>query len=559
MALMSKPSEEPRSLGRSSVILASGTVVSRVLGFISAIILARTLGTVGAGADTFALANQLPNNIYAIVAGGVLSAVLVPHIVKAGLDKDGGQSFVNKIVTLGFVIFLAVAILATLLAPALVALYSQSGGEGGRGFSPEEIALAVAFAYWCLPQVLFYALYSLLSEVLNARKVFGPFTWAPALNNIVAMAGLVAFSVLFPGVNTADALVWTPAMVTVLAGSATSGVAAQALILFLFWRRAGLTFRADFRWRGVGLGRTGRAVSWMFGMILVAQIAGVVQANVASLAAGGDAPSLAILRFSWLIFMLPHSVVAVSLATAYFTRMSTHARDGDLSAVRSDFMESVSRIGFFMVLASAGLIVVSLPFARQFGGEPESIRAMALVIALYSLGLVAFSVLFVVQRVFYALEDTRTPFFLQVVQATLFVSLALAVATLPVGQIAWGLALSASIAGGFQTLVAIVVLRRKLGGLSLKPLLVNFAKFFLAALPASAAGLGLLLGWGGADGGAYLSESALWSGVVMGGITLVMVLVYGAVLLLLRSEDARAVLDPVVRRLPFTRSGNTSS
>ena len=556
---MSKPSEEPRSLGRSSVILASRTVVSRVLGFISAIILARTLGTVGAGADTFALANQLPNNIYAIVAGGVLSAVLVPHVVKAGLDKDGGQSFVNKIVTLGFVIFLAVAILATLLAPALVALYSQSGGEGGRGFSPEEIALAVAFAYWCLPQVLFYALYSLLSEVLNARKVFGPFTWAPALNNIVAMAGLVAFSVLFPGVNTADALVWTPAMVTVLAGSATSGVAAQALILFLFWRRAGLTFRADFRWRGVGLGRTGRAVSWMFGMILVAQIAGVVQANVASLAAGGDAPSLAILRFSWLIFMLPHSVVAVSLATAYFTRMSTHARDGDLSAVRSDFMESVSRIGFFMVLASAGLIVVSLPFARQFGGEPESIRAMALVIALYSLGLVAFSVLFVVQRVFYALEDTRTPFFLQVVQATLFISLALAVATLPVGQIAWGLALSASIAGGFQTLVAIVVLRRKLGGLSLKPLLVNFAKFFLAALPASAAGLGLLLGWGGTDGGAYLSESALWSGVVMGGITLVMVLVYGAVLLLLRSEDARAVLEPVVRRLPFTRSGNTSS
>ena len=556
---MSKPHEESGSLGRSSMILASGTVVSRVLGFISAIILARTLGTVGAGADTFALANQLPNNIYAIVAGGVLSAVLVPHIVKAGLDKDGGQSFVNKIVTLGFVIFLAVAILATLLAPALVALYSQSGGEGGRGFSPEEIALAVAFAYWCLPQVLFYALYSLLSEVLNARKVFGPFTWAPALNNIVAMAGLVAFSILFPGVNTADALVWTPAMVTVLAGSATAGVAAQALILFLFWRKAGLTFRADFHWRGVGLGRTGRAVSWMFGMILVAQIAGVVQANVASLAAGGDAPSLAILRFSWLIFMLPHSVVAVSLATAYFTRMSTHARDGDLSAVRSDFMESVSRIGFFMVLASAGLIVVSLPFARQFGGEPESIRAMALVIALYSLGLVAFSVLFVVQRVFYALEDTRTPFFLQVVQATLFISLALAVATLPVGQIAWGLALSASIAGGFQTLVAIVVLRRKLGGLSLKPLLVNFAKFSLAALPASAAGLGLLLGWGGTDGGAYLSESALWSGVVMGGITLVMVLVYGAVLLLLRSEDARAVLEPVVRRLPFTRSGNTSS
>ena len=551
--------EDNRGLGRASMLLASGTVVSRVLGFISAIILARTLGTVGAGADTFALANQLPNNIYAIVAGGVLSAVLVPHIVKAGLDKDGGQSFINKIVTLGFLIFLAVAVLATLLAPALVALYAQSGGDGGRGFSPEEIALAVAFAYWCLPQILFYALYSLLSEVLNARKVFGPFTWAPALNNVVAMTGLVAFGLLFPGADTANAMVWTPSMVAVLAGSATAGVAAQAFILFLFWRRAGLSFRADFRWRGVGLGNTGRAVSWMFGMILVAQIAGVVQANVASLAAGGDAPSLAILRFSWLIFMLPHSVVAVSLATAYFTRMSTHARDGNRAAVRGDFLESVSRIGFFMVLASVGLIVVSLPFARQFGGEPESIRAMAIVIASYALGLLAFSVLFVVQRVFYALEDTRTPFFLQVLQATLFISLALGVSTLPVTQIAVGLALSASIAGTVQTLVAIVVLRRKLGGLSLRPLVFSLSQFLLAALPSSGAGVALLTAFGGADGAGYLTESALWSALVMAVITLTMVVVYGGTLLLLGNSDARAVAGPLLRRLPFTRSGNSSS
>lgn len=556
---MTTAPEDNRGLGRASMLLASGTVVSRILGFISAIILARTLGTVGAGADTFALANQLPNNIYAIVAGGVLSAVLVPHIVKAGLDTDGGQSFINKIVTLGFVIFLAVAVLATLLAPALVALYAQSGGDGGRGFSPEEIALAVAFAYWCLPQILFYALYSLLSEVLNARKVFGPFTWAPALNNIVAMTGLVAFGFIFPGADTADAMVWTSSMVAVLAGSATAGVAAQAFILLLFWRRAGLSFRADFRWRGVGLGNTGRAVSWMFGMILVAQIAGVVQANVASLAAGGDAPSLAILRFSWLIFMLPHSVVAVSLATAYFTRMSTHARDGNRAAVREDFLESVSRIGFFMVLASAGLIVVSLPFARQFGGEPESIRAMAIVIAAYALGLLAFSVLFVVQRVFYALEDTRTPFFLQVLQATLFISLALGVSTLPVTQIAVGLALSASIAGTAQTLVAIVVLRRKLGGLSLLPLVSSLSQFLLAALPASAAGVALLVAFGGGNGSGYLTESALWSALVMVVITLTMVVVYGGILLVLRNRDAHAVAGPLLRHLPFTRSGNSSS
>lgn len=541
------------------MILASGTIVSRILGFISAIILARTLGIVGAGADTFALANQLPNNIYAIVAGGVLSAVLVPHIVKAGLDKDGGQSFINKIVTLGFVIFLAVAILATLLAPALVALYAQQGGVGARGFSSDEIALAIAFAYWCLPQVLFYALYSLLSEVLNARKVFGPFTWAPALNNIVAMTGLVVFSVLFPTANTSDALEWTPGMVAVLAGSATAGVAAQSLILLAFWRRAGLQFRADFRWRGVGLGNTGRAVSWMFGMIIVAQIAGVVQANVASLAAGADSPSLAILRFSWLIFMLPHSVVAVSLATAYFTRMSTHARDGDIVAVRADFVESVSRIGVFMVLATVGLIVVALPFARQFGGTAEAMEAMGLVIALYALGLLAFSVLFVVQRVFYALEDTRTPFFLQVLQATVFIGLALAVSILPTGQIAFGLAASASCAGTLQTVVAVAVLRKKLGGISLLPLVARFGVFWLAAIPASAAGVGVLVWLAGPTVSGLWSNSAFWAGAVMVLITVTMVSVYMAVLLVVRNQQAVDIVSPIIRHLPFRKSRNTST
>lgn len=547
------------SLGRASLFLASGTVVSRILGFISAIILARTLGIVGSGADTFALANQLPNNVYALIAGGVLSAVLVPHIVKAGLDLDGGQSFINKIVTLGFVIFLAVAVLATLLAPALVALYAQQGGGDARGFSPEEMALAIAFAYWCLPQILFYALYSLLSEVLNARKVFGPFTWAPALNNIVAMTGLIVFAVLFPTADTSDALQWTEPMIVVLAGSATAGVAAQALILLAFWRRAGLGFRPDFQWRGVGLAQTGKAASWMFGMILVAQIAGVVQANVASLAAGSDAPGLAVLRFSWLIFMLPHSVVAVSLATAYFTRMSTHARDGDHASVRRDFHDSVTRIGLFMVISAVGLIVVALPFARQFSTSPAAVDAMSTVIVVYVLGLVPFSALFVIQRVFYALEDTRTPFFLQLAQAALFIVLALIVSTLPSSQIAVGLALATTVAGGVQCALAIIVLRRKLGGLLLRSIGARYASFMVASIPAALAGLSLLIVLGAGSDGSFLLSSAPAAALGMLIITVSMTVVYAATLLLLRNPDMRDIARPVIRRLPFTRGGNTSA
>jgi putative peptidoglycan lipid II flippase len=547
------------SLGRASLFLASGTFVSRILGFISAVILARTLGIVGSGADTFALANQLPNNIYAIIAGGILSAVLVPYIVKAGLDTDGGQSFINKIVTLGFVLFLAVAIIATLLAPALVALYAQQSGGGARGFSPEEMALAIAFAYWCLPQVLFYALYSLLSEVLNARKVFGPFTWAPALNNVVAMTGLLIFGIIFPNADTQDATQWTGEMIMVLAGSATAGVAAQAFILVAFWRRAGLGFRPDFRWRGVGLATTGKAASWMFGMIVVAQLAGIVQANVASLAAGSDSPGLAVLRFSWLIFMLPHSVVAVSVATAYFTRMSTHARDGDVDAVRVDFRDSLTRIGMFMVLAAVGLIVVALPFARQFSTSLDAVEAMSTVIIVYVLGLVPFSALFVIQRVFYALEDTRTPFFLQLGQASVFVALALGVSTLPSSEIAIGLAVSTTIAGWFQCVLAIIVIRTKLGGVMIGSLLVRYASFLAASAPAAASGVALVLAFGGSSAGGFLLASAPRAAVSMVVIAIVMTIVYTSTLLLMRNPDIRAITSPLMARLGFNRGGNSSA
>ena len=547
------------SLGRASIFLASGTVVSRILGFISAIILARTLGIVGSGADTFALANQLPNNIYAIVAGGVLSAVLVPHIVKAGLDKDGGQSFINKIVTLGFVIFLAVAVLATLLAPALVALYAQQGGEGSRGFSEAEIALAIAFAYWCLPQVLFYALYSLLSEVLNARKVFGPFTWAPVLNNLVAMTGLILFGILFPSHDSSNAIAWTSGMVALLAGSATLGVAAQAFILLAFWRRAGLVFKADFAWRGVGLAQTGKAALWVFGMILLAQVAGVVQANVASLAAGANAPSIAVLHFSWLIFMLPHSVVAVSLATAYFTRMAAHARDQKFDMLRADFRESVGRIGFFMVLAQVGLVVVAQPFARQFGVASEATNAMSVVIVLFVLGLVPFSVLFVVKRVFYALGDTRTPFFIQLFHSVLFVALALYVSTFETGLIAYGLATAITVAGILQSLLGLFLLHRKLGGLGLVVLAKKFVTFLVAAAPAAATGVALLVVLGGMNPSGFLLSHAVNAALGITLITASMSVVYGAVLLFMGNEDLKSVLNPVIARLGFRRGGNTSS
>ncbi len=534
-------------MGRASAILAAGTIVSRVLGFVRTIVLAAAIGTFAAG-DTFAIGNQLPNNIYALVAGGVLSAVLVPQIVRAAADHDGGQQFINRVVTLGIMVFAVVTLAATLAAPALVALYAQPSSSG-RGFTSEALALATAFAYWCLPQIFFYALYSLLSEVLNARRVFGPFTWAPALNNVVSIAGLVLFMALF-GAKASNGAVadWDPGKVAILGAITTLAVAAQAFILFLFWRRAGLRYRPDFHWRGVGLAATGKAAGWLFGMILITQIAGVFQSRVASIASGQDA-SVSVLQYSWLIFMLPHSVIAVSIATVYFTRMSGHASTGDLAGMRSDLSASLRSIGLLIVFAAVALSIVAYPFARLFTSGFANVQSMANVLLAFLPGLILFSALFVLQRVFYALGDTRTPFFMQCVQSGFFIVGALLCgAFLPNEWIGVAIAAVTSIAGSAQTVVAIVLVRKRIGGIDGRLVLRRHVQYLVFALVAGAVGFGVLALFGGLSptGFAVSGLAPAFVSIVADGV--VMSTVYFGLLAAFRNPELAAVTSTLTAR-----------
>jgi putative peptidoglycan lipid II flippase len=523
-------------MGRASAILAAGTVVSRILGFVRAVVLATAIGQVAAG-DAFGVGNQLPNNIYALIAGGVLSAVLVPQIVRATSHDDGGERFINRVVTLGIVIFAVVTVIATLAAPVLVNVYT-SGSTTGRGFTPEAFSLATAFAYWCLPQIFFYALYSLLSEVLNARRVFGPFTWAPVLNNVVSVAGLVVFMVLFGAADQNKQVTdWDASKIVLLGATTTLAVASQALILFAFWRRAGLKYRPDFHWRGVGLGATGRAAGWLFGMILVTQLAGIVQTRVVSIATG-HGPSVLALQNSWLIFMLPHSVIAVSIATAYFTRMSGHAHAGDFAGMRDDLSASLRSIGLLIVFAAVALSVVAYPFARFFTDTGfTDVRGMGNVILAFLPGLVLFSTLFVLQRVFYALGDTRTPFFMQCVQSSLFVVGALFCRTLPSEWIGVGVAAVTSIAGGAQAVLAVALVRRRLGGIDGRRVILRHLQYLALSLLAGAIGVSLVAALGGYDPEGFAQSGklpAIISVAVSGGV---MAVIYLGLLAILRNPE----------------------
>ncbi len=538
------------SVVRSSLIMASGTIFSRVLGIVRAIMLAATIGVTTNAADAFGVANQLPNNVYAIIVGGVLNAVLVPQIVRARLHADGGKAYIDRLLTLAITVFGAITILTTLAAPLLVALYTD-------GWSQSQMALATAFAYWCLPQLFFYGLYTLLGEVLNARSKFGPFMWAPVLNNIVAIAGMAAFIWQFGLDPTGKQSVedWTQSQISLLAGTATFGVASQALILFLFWKKMGLTFNLNFGWKGVGLAPAMRTASWTLGMLLITQIGGIVQTSVASTAVGGREmingqyvaiASVAAMGIAWLIFMLPHSVATVSIATAYFTRMSTHAVEKKFDELKTDLADGLRTIAMISVLATTGLIVLAYPISRVFVGEIPSAIALGNVVIAMVVGLLPFSYVFMIQRAFYSLEDTRTPFIFTAVQMLFTVtgSLLVAIYVEPVWLVV-GLSLVTSGGICIQAVLAFILFKRKFGSLGHSHLSMATLKFAIAGVISGLIGFAILQALGGAHPGAFPVLNVLAAGltcVLIGGV---MTVFYLVILKVLRSEEIDTLIKPI--------------
>ena len=542
------------SVTRSSVVMASGTIVSRILGFARAVLLAVAIGVTTDAADAFGVANQLPNSVYAIIVGGVLNAVMVPTLVKARSASDGGKGYVDRFVTLAITVFFISTLVFTIASPFLVRLYTS-------GWSEEQLALATAFAYWCLPQLFFYGLYSILGEVLNSRKAFGPFMWAPVLNNLVSLLGLGLFILIFSADPTGSRSIssWDADQIALLAGSATAGVAAQALILLVSWKRIGLKLSLNFKWRGFGLGPALKAASWSLAMVVVSQIGGLVQTAVASTAAvdrgsGQAVASVAAAAIAWLIFMLPHSVVTVSIATAYFTRMAEHQQAGEIDKFKQDLTTALRVIAMVSVIASAVLIVLSYPIARVFVGEYPATAALGNVIAAFMIGLLPFSFVYMMQRAFFALEDTKTPFVFTSVQIGIHIAGSITLGfVMPKEFLVVSIALLTAFSICIQGLIAYAMLKKKIGGLSGFGVSRSTIKFVLAAIPASAAGVLVLLALGGIGEGSFALQSvlgAISSSIIVGGT---MGVSYLLLLWLLRSQEIEEL--GMALRGRFTRNG----
>jgi putative peptidoglycan lipid II flippase len=545
-----------QTLIRSSAVMAAGTFASRGLGFVRTAMLTSLLGVSGAlAADTFATANTVPNNIYNLIAGGLLNAVLVPQIVRAAAHEDGGQAFLDRLLTLALIVIGAVTILVTVLAPLVPLVFADAGT-----WDADTRALCVAFAFWCLPQVFFYGLYTVLGQVLNARGRFGAYMWAPVVNNVVAIAGLALMLYWIggyrPGGDQSGGNVhppsgWTGGQIALLAGTATLGVAAQGMVLLWPLSRMGFRYRPRLGLRGVGLGGAGRVAGWTFAAALIGQLGFVVTARAVNAAGAAGGPGQPAYGNGFLLFMLPHSLVTVSLVTALFTRMSRSAQAGDQAGVRRDLSVGLRLTAVAAFLATAAMLAVgpdltATLFARNDRADTD---AIAYVVMAMVLGLLPFGAQYLFQRAYYAYADARTPFLVQVpVVATIAITSYLSGRLLDPQDVVVGVGLGMSCAYGVGAALSAVGLRRRLGRLDGRRVLGTYLRVAAAALPAGLAGR---LTSGGVHWALGYGKPASALALAAGGLVVLGVYLLGC--RVLRLTEVSELTGPLVARIPGRR------
>ncbi len=409
--------------------MAVGTVISRVTGLFRDMAMTAALG-LGVVADIFTVGNTIPNTVYVLTVGGAMNAVFVPQLVRRSReDSDGGAGFTDRLITLTVVLLLLLTTLSIVAAPLLTRIYASPD------YTAEQMSLAVAFARFCLPQVFFYGLFTLLTQVLNARGRFSPPMYAPIANNIVAIGVFMSFLVV-AGPEAADSGTLNAAQTAWLGLGSTIAVAAQALLLIPFMRSSGYRWRPRFDWRGWGLSKTGGLALWTLGLLAANQVSFIVHSRLATTAnvlaeqEGLAAAGITTYQKAYLIFFLPHSIVTVSLVTALLPGLSrvAHARQFDtFSRVLTDTIRTVTSLA---VPISAVMIALAPALATLLFGFGAASRESATVIGVTVIGmlvgLVPFSIYFVLLRGWYSIEDTKTPFLLSLVLNTINVVLSIA-------------------------------------------------------------------------------------------------------------------------------------
>ncbi|MFG2606755.1 murein biosynthesis integral membrane protein MurJ [Streptomyces sp. NPDC048514] len=488
-AVPGKKGGKAGGLLKSSAVMAAGTMVSRLTGFIRSALIAAALG-LGFLADSFQVAYQLPTMIYILTVGGGLNSVFVPQLVRSMKeDEDGGEAFANRLLTLVMVALAALTGLAMFAAPLLVRLLSPTIAD-----NPAANDVAVTFTRYFLPSIFFMGIHVVMGQILNARGKFGAMMWTPVLNNIVIIISLGLFIWVYGTAANSHMGVTSipPEGQRLLGVGVLLGLVVQALAMIPYLRETGFRIRLRFDWKGHGLGKAAMLAKWTVLFVLANQ-AGAMVVTQLSTSAGKDSgvggTGFAAYANAQLIWGLPQAIITVSLMAALLPRLSRSAAENDSGAVRDDISQGLRTTAVAIVPIAFGFLSLGIPMCTLIFGSAKITDAvnMGYMLMAFGLGLIPYSVQYVVLRAFYAYEDTRTPFYNTVIVAAFNAgAAALCYFLLPARWAVAGMAAAYGLAYAIGVGVAWRRLRKRLGGdLDGARVLRTYARLGIASVPAA--------------------------------------------------------------------------
>jgi putative peptidoglycan lipid II flippase len=523
-----EPEDAPAALVRSSGVMAVGTLGSRLTGFLRTIFQSYALG-VAFLASAYNLSNTLPNVVYNLALGGILTSVIVPLIVNAGRrDSDGGFGYGQRMFTLVTLALAGVTVLAMALVVPIVGLYSGSKVTG----TTEH--LAIIWALFFIPQIFFYGVSSLIAAILNSRGSFAAPMWTPIVNNLVVIGFLGAY-VAMAGLNKTPSTI-SAAEVQLLGFGTTLGIVAQTIALLPALRRVGFRWRPRLDFRRAEVREIGRMAGWMFCYIGGTQVAFLVTTKLA----GDSTTGISDYNYAWLLFQLPYAVVGISVITALLPRMSAHASERRFGLVRSDFSTGVRLASAIVVPCSLVLAVIGPSLGQLFfhgSTSPSEAHYVGVVFAVFCLGLTPYMLFQLQLRVFYSLHDSKTPALIGIVTMTVnIVTNLIALNTLPNSELVAGLGAGFGVANLVGAVIAWRILAVRLRGLDGWRIGRSLVRMHAATVPAAL--IAVVVG--------MLSGSAIATVIVGGGLALLLYVLFARAL---RIDELSSLSNAMLGRL----------
>jgi putative peptidoglycan lipid II flippase len=475
--------EEAGSAAGHSAVMALGSLVSRLTGFLRTVIIAAALGSTLVG-NSYTTAQYFPGMVYELLLGGILTSVLVPVLVRARkADPDRGETYTQRLVSLAVLALGATTVLAVACAPLLAWLVTADSENRG---------VVTALSYLILPTIFFYGMAGLLTAVLNTRGHFAAPMWAPILNNLVVIATFGLYILIFgPEPPTADTM--SAGKVLLAGGGTLLGIVVQACGLAPALRRVGFRWRWRSDFRALRLRELGRLGAWMFCYVGVNQVSVVVIITLLNRAASdSDDPGLLIFNNAFLMMMMAHGIVGVSIIMALMPRLSSASADGRYGDMIDDLSKGARMSAAVLAPIAAAYVALALPVTVtlfQFGAFRLSMaQGMAPVLVMAGLAVIPFSISQLTTFAFYALPDTKTPALVNIGVVGLRVAVQVAVyAAFAASLAAAGMMLGNGISFVAAAVVMGWLLRRRLGPLGLRRVGVSVGKVLAAAVAAGLA------------------------------------------------------------------------